>query len=137
MTGPEWSLKLAWAGSNPGNRRGFSTKWMKERLDTIKFLDVTTSMLPDGIPFPAMPQSAEIMNIIVPDMMQNALTRKHDVVGGRGRRRQARSERPAVRSVRRCRRRWHVRHCGTGLLTARLRAHRTDYALSSLPAARA
>jgi multiple sugar transport system substrate-binding protein len=31
---------------------------MKERLDTIKFLDVTTSMLPNGIPFPVMPGSA-------------------------------------------------------------------------------
>jgi len=73
-TSPEWSLKLAWAGSNPGNLGGFKTKWMKERLDTIKFLDVTTSMLPYGIPFPALPQAPEIMNIIVPDMMQNALT---------------------------------------------------------------
>jgi multiple sugar transport system substrate-binding protein len=49
---------------------------MKQRLDTIRFLDVTTSMLPDGIPFPVIPQSAEIMNIIVPGMLQNALTRK-------------------------------------------------------------
>ncbi|WP_374621080.1 sugar ABC transporter substrate-binding protein [Devosia sp.] len=73
-TSPEWSLKLAWAGSNPGNLGGFKTKWMKERLDTIKFLDVTTSMLPYGIPFPALPQAPEIMNIIIPDMMQNALT---------------------------------------------------------------
>lgn len=73
-TSPEWSLKLAWAGSNPGNLNGFKTSWMKERLDTTKFLDVTTSMLPYGIPFPALPQSPEIMNIIVPDMMQNALT---------------------------------------------------------------
>lgn len=73
-TSPEWSLKLAWSGSNPGNLGGFKTKWMKERLDTIPFLDVTTSMLPYGIPFPALPQAPEIMNIIVPDMMQNALT---------------------------------------------------------------
>jgi multiple sugar transport system substrate-binding protein len=73
-TSPEWSLKLAWAASNPGNVNGFKTKWMKERLDTIKFLDVTTSMLPSGIPFPALPEAPEIMNIIVPDMMQNALT---------------------------------------------------------------
>jgi multiple sugar transport system substrate-binding protein len=73
-TSPEWSLKLAWAGSNPGNLGGFKTQWMKERLDTIKFLDVTTSMLPNGIPFPALPEAPEIMNIIVPDMMQNALT---------------------------------------------------------------
>ncbi|MDG4882585.1 sugar ABC transporter substrate-binding protein [Mesorhizobium sp. WSM4884] len=73
-TSPEWSLKMAYAGSNPGNLNGFKTKWMKERLDSIKFLDVTTSMLPYGIPFPALPQSPEIMNIIVPDMLQNALT---------------------------------------------------------------
>jgi multiple sugar transport system substrate-binding protein len=47
---------------------------MKKRLEETKFLDVTTSMLPYGIPFPALPQSPEIMNIIVPDMLQNALT---------------------------------------------------------------
>ena len=79
MAGPEWSTKMAWVGSNPGNIRGFRTKWMKERLDTIKFLDVTTSMLPNGIPFPVLPQSAEIMNIIVPNMLQNALTKKMSV----------------------------------------------------------
>lgn len=73
-TSPEWSLKLAWAASNPGHLGGFKTEWMKERLDTIKFLDVTTSMLPNGIPFPALPEAPEIMNIIIPDMMQNALT---------------------------------------------------------------
>jgi len=73
-TSPEWSTKLSWVGSNPGNLGGFKTEWMKERLDTIKFLDVTTSMLPNGIPFPVIPQAPEIMNIIVPDMMQNALT---------------------------------------------------------------
>jgi multiple sugar transport system substrate-binding protein len=73
-TSPEWSTKLAWVGSNPGNLNGFKTKWMKERLDTIKFLDVTTSMLPYGIPFPVVPEATEIMNNIVPDMMQNALT---------------------------------------------------------------
>ena len=73
-TSPEWSLKMAYAGSNPGNLNGFKTKWMKERLDSIKFLDVTTSMLPYGIPFPALPEAPEIMNIIVPDMLQNALT---------------------------------------------------------------
>ena len=76
MTGPEWSIKLAWNISNPGNVRGFRTKWMRERLDTIRFLDVSTSMLPNGIPFPVLPQSAEIMNIIVPNMLQNTLTRK-------------------------------------------------------------
>ena len=78
-TGPEWSTKLAWVSSNPGNVRGFRTKWMKERLETIKFLNVTTSMLASGVPFPVLPQSAEIMNIIVPNMMQNALTGKMTV----------------------------------------------------------
>ena len=73
-TGPEWSTKLAWVGSNPSNIRGFKTSWMKERLDSIPFLDVTTSMLPYGIPFPVVPESTEIMNIIIPDMLQNALT---------------------------------------------------------------
>jgi multiple sugar transport system substrate-binding protein len=78
-TGPEWSTKLAWDGSNPGNLRGFRTKWMKERLDTIKFLNVTTSMLPFGIPYPVIPQADQIMNIIVPNMMQNALTQRMSV----------------------------------------------------------
>ncbi len=78
-TGPEWTTKMAWVSSNPGNLRGFKTKWMKERLDTIKFLDVTTSMLPNGVPFPVVPQATEIMNIIVPNMLQNALTNKMTV----------------------------------------------------------
>jgi multiple sugar transport system substrate-binding protein len=74
MTGPEWSTKLAWTASNPGNTRGFRTKWMKQRLEETRFLDVTTSMLTSGIPFPVVPESSEIMNIIVPDMLQNVLT---------------------------------------------------------------
>ena len=78
-TGPEWSIKLAWDGSNPGNLRAFRTHWMKERLEQIKFLNVTTSMLPSGIAFPVIPESTEIMNIIVPEMMQNALTGKMTV----------------------------------------------------------
>ena len=78
-TGPEWSTKLAWVSSNPGHRLGFRTSWMKQRLEQIKFLNVTTSMLPNGIPFPVVPESGEIMNVIVPDMMQNALTRKMTV----------------------------------------------------------
>jgi multiple sugar transport system substrate-binding protein len=52
---------------------------MKERIETIKFLDVTTSMLPNGIPFPVVPQATEIMNIIVPNMLQNVLTQKMTV----------------------------------------------------------
>ena len=73
MTSPEWSTKLSWVISNPGNLRGFATKWNKERLESIKFLDVATSMLPHGVPFPVIPESTEIMNIIVPEMLQNAL----------------------------------------------------------------
>jgi multiple sugar transport system substrate-binding protein len=76
---PEWSTKLVWSSSNPGNLAGFKTKWMKERLDSIKFLDVTTSMLPNGIPFPVVPEAPEIMNIILADMLQNALTEKMSI----------------------------------------------------------
>ena len=36
-------------------------------------------MLAGGVPFPAIPQSGEIENIIVPNMMQNALTRRMSV----------------------------------------------------------
>ncbi len=74
LTSPEWSLKNNWTDSNPSNLRGFRTPWMKERLESIKFLEVTTSMLPYGIPFPVVPESTEIMNSIVPDMLQNALS---------------------------------------------------------------
>lgn len=73
-TGPEWSVRQHWTGSNPGHRKGFETVWMKQRLEEIKFLDVTTSMLPYGIPFPVIPESTEIMNIIVPETLQNVLT---------------------------------------------------------------
>lgn len=73
-TGPEWSTKNAWLGSNPGQLNGFRTSWMKERLDTIPFLENTTSMLPYGIPFPVIPEANSIMNEIVPNMLQNALT---------------------------------------------------------------
>ncbi len=79
LASPEWTTKDSWVSSNPGNIRGFRTKWMKQRLDEIKFLDVTTSMLPSGIPFPILPQSAEIVNIIIPEMLQNALTKKMTV----------------------------------------------------------
>jgi multiple sugar transport system substrate-binding protein len=77
--GPEWSLKNAWNGSNPGNLLGFKTTWMKERLEQTKFLEVTTSMLPYGVPFPVIPESTTIMNNIVPEMIQNALTTKMTV----------------------------------------------------------
>src|SRR3954454_14526864 len=74
LTGPEWSLKNNWTDSNPANLVGFETKWMKQRLEEIAFLEVTTAMLPYGIPFPVVPESPEVMNIIVPEILQNALT---------------------------------------------------------------
>jgi multiple sugar transport system substrate-binding protein len=79
--GPEWSVKNTgnWTGSNPGNLQGFKTDGMKQRLESINFLDVTTSMLPYGVPFPVIPESTEIMNNIVPTMVQNALTEKMTV----------------------------------------------------------
>jgi len=79
LTGPEWSTKLAWDSSNPSNLRGFKSEWMKQRLEQIKFLNVTTSMLPYGIPFPVIPESTQVMNIIVPNMIQNVLTGKMSV----------------------------------------------------------
>ena len=85
-TGPEWSTKQwAWPGSNPGHLDGFKSEWMKQRLEQIKFLEVTTAMLPYGVPFPVMPESTTIMNIIVPEMLQNALTEKMTVKAGGGR----------------------------------------------------
>jgi multiple sugar transport system substrate-binding protein len=74
LTGPEWSLKNNWTDSNPANLLGFETEWMKQRLEEIAFLEVTTAMLPYGIPFPVVPESTEVMNIIIPEMLQNALT---------------------------------------------------------------
>jgi multiple sugar transport system substrate-binding protein len=78
-TGPEWGVKWTWTGSNPGNRRGFRTIWQKQRYEQTKWLNVTTSMLPGGVPFPSIPEAGEIENIIVPNMMQNALTRRMSV----------------------------------------------------------
>jgi len=52
---------------------------MKQRLEQIKFLEVSSAMLTHGIPFPVVPESPEIMNIIVPEMIQNALTEKMTV----------------------------------------------------------
>jgi len=79
LTSPEWAVKNNWTDSNPANLRGFETQWMKQRLAEISFLEVTTTMLPYGIPFPVVPESPEIMNIIVPEMLQNALTQSMSV----------------------------------------------------------
>src|SRR5258708_1458169 len=76
--GPEWSVKAFgnWTGSNPGNLQGFKTDGMKQRLEQIKFLEVTSSMLPYGVPFPVIPEATEMMNNTVPNMIHNALTAK-------------------------------------------------------------
>jgi multiple sugar transport system substrate-binding protein len=76
ICGPEWSIKNAWAWSNPGNLVAYKTNWMKERLQQVKYLEYCTAMMPYGIPFPVIPESTEIMNDIVPAAMQNALTGK-------------------------------------------------------------
>jgi multiple sugar transport system substrate-binding protein len=76
---PEWSIKMAWAGSNPGHLGGFRTHYMQQRLDEINFLDVTSSMLPYGIPFPVIPEATEIMNITIPELLQNVLTEQMSV----------------------------------------------------------
>lgn len=78
-TSPEWAVKNAWTGSNPGNLTGFETEFMAQRLEEIQFLEVTTAMLPYGVPFPVIPESPEIMNIIVPEMINNALTQSMTV----------------------------------------------------------
>jgi multiple sugar transport system substrate-binding protein len=59
--------------------RFFETEFMAQRLEEIQFLEVTTAMLPYGIPFPVIPESPEIMNIIVPEMINNALTQSMTV----------------------------------------------------------
>ena len=74
-TNPEWSNRLAWF-SNPGNRDGFKNSWFELRKSQTKFLDVTTKMLEFGVPFPVIPEATEIMNLIVPNMIHNALTGK-------------------------------------------------------------
>ncbi len=76
---PEWSTKLAWAGSNPGHLQGFRTHWMEQRLEEIDFLEVASAMLPFGIPFPVIPEATEIMNITIPEMLQNVLTEQMSV----------------------------------------------------------
>ncbi|MBL8131916.1 MAG: extracellular solute-binding protein [Anaerolineae bacterium] len=70
---PEWANRLAWF-SNPGNREGFENEWWQTRLEAIPFLDVATSMLEYGVPFPVIPESTEIMNLIIPALIQNVLT---------------------------------------------------------------
>jgi multiple sugar transport system substrate-binding protein len=72
-TDPEWANRLAWF-SNPGNLQGFEDPYFELRKSQTKFLDVSTAMLEYGIPFPVIPESTEIMNLIVPTMIHNVLT---------------------------------------------------------------
>ena len=74
-TSPYWSIRLIWTGSNPGNRDGFNLPEEQERLKTIKFLNVTTEMLQYGVSYPAIPEASDIMNLYVPQMIQDVLTK--------------------------------------------------------------
>ncbi len=71
---PEWSNRLAWF-SNPGNLDGFEDPYFELRKSQVKFLEVGTSMLEFGVPFPVIPEAAEIMNLVIPTMIHNALTK--------------------------------------------------------------
>ncbi len=74
-TSPEWSIHHVWETSNPGNRDAFSLPEAAQRLAENKFLDVTTSNLQYGISFPAVPEANDIMNLYVPQMMQDVMTK--------------------------------------------------------------
>jgi len=74
-TSPPWSLRLHYEGSNPGNRDGFNLPEEKIREMQTKFLDVSISMLQYGISFPTIPEAADIMNLEVPQMMQDVMTK--------------------------------------------------------------
>jgi multiple sugar transport system substrate-binding protein len=76
---PEWSIKPAWATTNPGNLNAFRSTWMQERLEEIRFLDVTSSMLAYSVPFPTIPEATEIMNITIPEMLHSVLTEQMTV----------------------------------------------------------
>ncbi len=69
------SLLLVYEGSNPGNRDGFSLPEQQQRLREIKFLNVTTEMLQYGVSYPAIPEASDIMNLYVPQMMQDVMTK--------------------------------------------------------------
>lgn len=72
-TNPEWANRLAWF-SNPGNREGFDNEWFETRKTEVKYLDVATEMLEYGVSFPIVPESTEILNLVIPTMVHNALT---------------------------------------------------------------
>ncbi|MDQ2784555.1 MAG: extracellular solute-binding protein [Chloroflexota bacterium] len=74
-TSPYWSTRLIWTSSNPGNRDAFASPEQAQRLNDIKFLNITTEMLQYGISFPAIPENSDIVNLIVPQMIQEVLTK--------------------------------------------------------------
>ncbi len=82
-TMPNWSLYHEWETSNPGNRDAFSLPAQQQRLAENKYLDVTTSDLQYGISFPAIPESNDIMNLMVPQMMQDVMTKSENPGAGR------------------------------------------------------
>jgi multiple sugar transport system substrate-binding protein len=74
-TSPQWSLYHQWETSNPGNLDAFALPAQQQRLTENKFLNVTTDNLQYGISFPAVPEANDIMNLLVPQMMQDVMTK--------------------------------------------------------------
>ncbi len=74
-TSPYWSTRLIWTSSNPGHRDAFASAEQAQRLNDIKFLNISTEMLQYGVSFPAIPENSDIVNLIVPQMMQEVLTK--------------------------------------------------------------
>ena len=70
---PQWSLYHQWETSNPGNRDAFALPDQQKRLAENTFLNVTTENLQYGISFPAVPEANDIMNLLVPQMMQDVM----------------------------------------------------------------
>ena len=66
---------MHYESSNPGNRDGFNLPEEKIRESETKFLDVTIQMLQYGISFPTIPEANDIMNLVVPQMMQDVMTK--------------------------------------------------------------
>ncbi len=74
-TQPDWALRLNWESSNPGHRDGFTLPEEKQREAETKFLGPTIEMLQYGISFPTVPEASDIMNLLVPQMMQEVMTK--------------------------------------------------------------
>ncbi len=72
-TSATWSLYHQWETSNPGNRDAFNLPAQQQRLTENRYLNVTTDNLQYGVSFPAIPESSDIMNLIVPQMMQDVM----------------------------------------------------------------